>query len=52
MAAQKEQTENWAKGKHFNRRKAKRDMNKLLRRQAKASPEDAPKKKAYKGWTY
>lgn len=52
MAAQKEQIENWSKGKHFNRKKAKRDMNKLMRRQAKATPEDAPEKKSFKGWSY
>ena len=52
MAAQREQIENYAKGKHFARRKAKRDMNRLLRRQAKTEGDDAPKKKAYKGWTY
>ena len=52
MAAEKEQIDNWAKGKHFNRRRAKRDMSKLLRRQSKETLEDAPKKKAYNGYTY
>lgn len=52
MAAQKEQIENWSKGKHFNSKKAKRDMSKLLRREAKAKQEDATTKKRFSGYTF
>ena len=52
MAAQKEQIENWAKGKHWNSKKAKRDMNKVIRRKAKEDPESAPQKKPFSGYSY
>ncbi len=51
MAANKEQIENWAKGSHWNSKKAKRDMSKLKRRQAKKKLDEADKRNRYKGWT-
>lgn len=52
MALSKEKIDNWAKGKHFNRKKTKRDMSKIRRQAERRDPENAPKKNRYSGWTY
>jgi hypothetical protein len=52
MAHEKEQIENWAKGKHFNRKRAKRDMHKLRRQSERRDIEDAMTKNRYRGWSY